>query len=164
MIKFALHCEAGHEFEGWFSGNDEFDDQKSRGLVTCPICDSARVSKSLMAPSVSTSRSKKAVAQQDMMQAHQAEISPAAEEATPTVASVPALPPQMVDKFRELRDHVKANAEDVGDKFSEEARKIHYGESEKRGIYGQAKPEDVKELVEEGVEIMPLPTLPEDKN
>lgn len=165
MIKFSLHCDAGHEFEGWFSGNDEFDDQKARGLITCPLCDSAQVSKSLMAPSVSTSRKKQAnLAQDAANNGNDVHSSGVSQPAPSTLASVPALPPEMVEKFRELREHVKANSEDVGDKFSEEARKIHYGESEKRGIYGQAKPEEVKELVEEGVEIVPLPSLPEDKN
>lgn len=142
MIKFNLTCENMHDFEAWFSSGSDFDDQQSRGLVSCPQCGSADVKKALMVPSVSTGRAKDA--KQQMM------MSAAQQEAMKTI--------------REMVNQVKSNTENVGDKFSEEARKIHYGETEARGIHGNASLDEVHELVEEGVEIMPLPDVPEDQN
>ena len=145
MIKFGLKCEDGHRFEGWFGSSDEFERQRLRGFVTCPACGSAKVEKALMAPSVSTSRSKAAVAsevQGKMMNAHA----------------------EMLGHMRRLRDAVTKNAEDVGPKFAEEARKIHYGETEPKAVYGTATKEDVGALMEEGVTVAPLPVLPEDAN
>ncbi len=146
MIKFTLACDAGHDFEGWFGNSEEFDAQLKRDLVSCPICGSLKVEKALMAPSVSTSRTRTKI---------QEKIN---------VATVNESRQAMFAELKEMRDKFTANAEDVGEKFPEEARKIHYGESEERGIYGEASPEDVKDLVEEGVKIAPLPVLPEDKN
>lgn len=142
MIKFNLACKNTHDFEAWFSSGSDFDDQQSRGLVSCPHCGSVDVQKALMVPSVSTGRAKEA--KQQMM------MSAAQQEAMKTI--------------REMVKQVKDNTENVGDKFSEEARKIHYGETEARGIHGSASLDEVHELVEEGVEIMPLPDVPEDQN
>ena len=142
MIKFNLACEKAHDFEAWFSSGLDFEDQQSRGLVSCPHCGSVDVQKALMVPSVSTGRAKEA--KQQMM------MSAAQQEAMKTI--------------REMVKQVKDNTENVGDKFSEEARKIHYGETEARGIHGSASLDEVHELVEEGVEIMPLPDVPEDQN
>ena len=147
MIKYSLICKQQHAFEGWFSNSKDFDDQKKRGLVTCPFCDTPSIEKSLMAPAVSTQKSN----------------APSESEVV-TNAPVTKEYADAMNKIREIRDQVQANSENVGNKFPEEARKIHYGEAEKRGIYGEASPDDVKELVEEGVEIVPLPVLPEDKN
>lgn len=142
MIKFNLACENAHDFEAWFSSGSDFEDQQARGLVSCPHCGSVDVQKALMVPSVSTGRAKEA--KQQMM------MSAAQQEAMKTI--------------REMVKQVKDNTENVGDKFSEEARKIHYGETEARGIHGSASLDEVHELVEEGVEIMPLPDVPEDQN
>jgi len=142
MIRFSLVCDQDHDFDGWFSSSDDFDKQKKRGLIACPLCDSTKVSKSLMAPSVSTGRSKDAMA----------------------VATVDAHRRELVQKMRELRNEITSNAEDVGRKFPEEARKIHYGETEERGIYGEANREEVESLLDEGVEIAPLPPVPDDVN
>ncbi len=141
MIKFSLICEHEHEFEAWFRSNDDFDTQKKRGLVECPACASKKVSKALMAPAVSTSRK-----QDKMALAMNAEQS------------------RMMAEMRALTEKMKAGAEHVGDKFAEEARKIHFGETEARGIYGEANAEEVKALAEDGVPFMPIPTLPEDRN
>ncbi len=146
MIKFTLACDAGHNCEGWFGNSEEFDAQLARDLVSCPVCGSLKVEKALMAPSVSTSRTRTKI---------QEKIN---------VATVNESRQAMFAELKEMRDKITANAEDVGEKFPEEARKIHYGESEERGIYGEASAEDVKDLVEEGVKIAPLPVLPEDKN
>lgn len=142
MIKFNLACENMHDFEAWFSSGSDFEDQQSRGLVDCPHCGSVDVQKALMVPSVSTGRAKEAK-QQMLMSAAQQEA---------------------MNNIREMVKQVKTNTENVGDQFSEEARKIHYGETEARGIHGNASIEEVHELVEEGVEIMPLPDVPEDQN
>lgn len=142
MIRFSLICKQEHEFDGWFSSSDDFEKQRKRGLIACPHCDSTKVQKSLMAPSVSTGRAKDATAVA-MVDAHRREI---------------------VNKMKELREFVTSNAENVGNRFPEEARKIHYGESEERGIYGEANREEVESLLEEGVEIAPLPQVPDDAN
>ncbi|MCF6368740.1 DUF1178 family protein [Rhizobium halophilum] len=142
MIRYSLVCGNAHSFEGWFSGSADFDHQVEAGLLTCPVCNSAAVSKSLMTPSVATARKreeKQAVAM-DMAQK------------------------QMMAKLKEAVAAIKANAEDVGAKFPEEARKIHYGETDARGIIGQASFAEVRELLDEGIEIAPLPVLPEDAN
>ncbi|GAB5506058.1 MAG: DUF1178 family protein [Rhizobiaceae bacterium] len=141
MIRFSLCCDRDHDFDGWFRDNADFDTQKKRGLVSCPVCNSAQVDKSLMAPSVQTARKREKVA-----------LGMSAEQK------------QLMGKLKELADKVKQNADYVGDKFPEEARKIHFGETDPRGIYGEASPDDVKELLDDGVEIMPLPTIPDDTN
>jgi hypothetical protein len=141
MIRFSLHCDHGHEFEGWFRDNADFDRQSERKLVSCPVCNSPEIQKSLMAPAVSTSRSKEQVA-----------------------IAMGEAQKQMLEQMRELSRKVRENADYVGDQFAEEARKIHFGETEARGIYGEASKEDVLSLIEDGVDVMPLPVFPEDKN
>ena len=142
MIRFSLVCDQKHDFEAWFSSSSDFDSQVDRGFVTCPVCGSEKVEKALMAPSVSTARKKEASTQLAMNKAQS----------------------EALDELRKAVKKIKETSEDVGERFPEEARKIHYGESEERGIIGQAKPDEVKALVEEGVGIAPLPDLPEEKN
>ena len=158
MIRYALVCDGKHSFESWFADSAAYDKQAKRGLVTCPQCGSAKVEKAIMAPQLANTkkRGKSAVA------------SPV--EATPALpdnAPVAMLSPQETElrqKLKEIRDHLTKNSEHVGPKFSEEARKMHYGEIEHRSIYGEASPEEAKGLAEEGVEFHPLPILPDDKN
>ncbi|MFK3691392.1 DUF1178 family protein [Agrobacterium tumefaciens] len=142
MIRYALACEKGHEFEGWFAGSDDFDNQLQRGFLSCPICNSLQVSKALMAPLVSTARRK---------------------EERQTLA-MDAARKEALAKIREAVATIRASAEDVGDKFAEEARKIHYGEADERGIIGNASVQEAKALLEEGIDIAPLPLLPDDVN
>ncbi|MFN3508377.1 MAG: DUF1178 family protein [Allorhizobium sp.] len=142
MIRYSLSCEKAHEFEGWFSQSAEFDRQKASGFLTCPVCGSGEVSKVLMAPAVATARQK---------------------EGTQALA-VSAVQKQAMIKLKEAIQEIRASSEDVGERFPEEARKIHYGEAEARGIIGQASPVEVKSLIEEGIEIAPLPVLPDDAN
>jgi hypothetical protein len=142
LIRYSLSCENAHTFEGWFSTSADFDGQVASGFLTCPVCNSASISKTLMAPSVSTARKK------EEKQAVAMDMARAEAEAR-LKAAVAA---------------IKANAEDVGDKFPEEARKIHYGEADARGIIGQASFGEVRDLLEEGIEVAPLPVLPEDAN
>ena len=142
MIRYSLSCEQAHEFEGWFSGSSDYENQLSRGLIACPVCNSQNVSKVLMAPSVSTARKRDAVRTLAMDSAQK----------------------QAFTKIKETLATIRANAEDVGEKFPEEARKIHYGEAEERGIIGQASLQEAKALLEEGIEVAPLPVLPDDIN
>ena len=142
MIRYSLSCDQSHAFEGWFASSADFDSQVASGFLTCPTCNSGAITKQLMAPSVSTARSK---------------------EATLALA-VDAEKKEMLEKVKEIVAAIKANSDDVGDKFPEEARKIHYGETEARGIIGKASPDEVHALIEEGIGIAPLPVLPEDAN
>ncbi len=142
MIHLNLICDQSHEFDGWFSSSRDFDDQVKRGLVACPSCNSMKIDRALMAPSVSTSRKKEKLA----------------------VATIDAAQRQMVQEMKKLRDKITDGAEDVGRRFPEEARKIHYGETDARGIYGEANREEVESLLDEGVEIAPLPPVPDDAN
>ncbi len=153
MIRYSLRCEAGHEFESWFQDSAAYDKQVKRKLVTCPVCDSVKVEKAIMAPRIARKRSDKRA--------------PTQPNENPAPAPTPMLMSQESElrtKLRELRDFVKSNAEDVGQRFPSEARKMHYGEIKHRPIYGEATPDDAKSLVEEGVDVMPLPVLPEDRN
>lgn len=141
MIHFSLVCDSAHEFEGWFRSNEDFEKQAKRGLVDCPTCGSHKVEKALMAPAVSTARRREKVelAMSDAQSAAMAE-------------------------FKALAEKMRENADYVGDRFAEEARKIHFGEADARGIYGEATLEEAKGLAEDGVSFMPLPVFPQDRN
>jgi len=138
MIRYALACEHGHEFEGWFGSSSDFDDQQARGLLECPVCASKDVRKQIMAPAVAG-----------------------------TKRNTPDLPPKaramMMEALGKVRRHVEENFDYVGDTFAREARAIHEGRSEDRGIYGEASPAEVKALVEDGVPVAPLPPEPPKK-
>ena len=152
MIRYSLVCEAGHGFETWFPSSDSYDTQVERGLVTCPVCDSAKVSKALMVPSVA--RTDRACAP----------APPAKAEAEAPVTMVAEPERQLRAMLRALREHVVANAEHVGARFPEEARRIHYGETEGRSIYGEATPAEARALIDEGIEVAAIPVLPDDRN
>jgi hypothetical protein len=139
MIRYALLCEHDHEFEGWFGASGDFDDQQARGLVECPVCGSKAVRKAIMAPAVSGTKKRG--------------------EAPGPVQSQA----MMMEAMGRLRQHVEENFDDMGDAFASEARAIHEGRSEDRGIYGQATPAEVRDLVEDGVPIAPLPPEPPKK-
>ena len=150
MIRYAMNCNNSHEFEGWFGSSADFDAQKDRGLLTCPICGSDHVDKALMSPSIRTADSGKNAASD-------------APAETRNLAAT-QMNSQVIEKIRELRNVIVANTEDVGNRFAEEARLIHYGESEARGIRGQADREQAQSLIQEGIDIMAIPDLPEDRN
>ena len=141
MIRFSLICDEDHEFEAWFRNNDDFDRQKKRGFVDCPTCGSKKVGKALMAPAVSTGRSQEKIA----LAMNEAQKNAMAE-------------------MKALSEKMRENADYVGDKFAEEARKIHFGETEARGIYGEASPDEARSLAEDGVEFMPIPVFPDEQN
>ena len=156
MIRYALICDKSHSFESWFADSAAYDKQAKRGLVTCPQCGSATVEKAIMAPQLANTkkRGKRAVSSAP---------APAPAENTP-VAMLSPQEKELRQKLKEVRDHLTKNSEHVGQKFSDEARKMHYGEIEHRSIYGEASPEQAKELAEEGVEFHPLPVLPDERN
>ena len=171
MIRYALSCAEGHEFESWFANSAAFDKQKKRGLVSCPVCGSAKVDKAIMAP-----RLARTDAEEVEPPMPQPSSTPASPQPGPAMPPMP-MPPgktavamtspqerELRNKLKELRDHVTKNAQYVGQRFPEEARKMHYGEIEHRSIYGEASPEDAKALHEEGIEFHPLPVLPDDHN
>ncbi len=163
MIRYALLCERKHNFEIWFSDSSDYDKQRKRGLVTCPVCDSKKVEKAIMAPSIGRGGKKRSEPIEAPQQAPEA--APAAmPAASENVAMISPQEREIRAKLKELRDHLTQNADNVGKKFPDEARKMHYGEIEHRSIYGEASPQEAKELVDEGIEFHPLPILPDERN
>ena len=147
MIKYALVCDKNHEFASWFPDSDGFDSQARRGFVTCPECHSAKVRKAIMAPSIATRRSEPVVA------------------TAPEVVAVPdERETAMRAMMRKIRSHIADTAEDVGPRFPSEARAMHDGDIEPRAIVGQATLEEARDLIEDGIAIMPVPILPEDRH
>lgn len=141
VIQYSLSCDKGHQYDAWFRNAAAFEEQQARGIVTCAVCGSDQIGKAPMAPAVARTDNPK--------------------------VSLSASHPEAA-KFRELlrayRQKVMSEADYVGDKFAEEARKIHFDEAEARGIYGEATREEVIALAEDGVDFMPLPDLPEEHN
>jgi hypothetical protein len=162
MIKYALVCERKHNFEIWFSDSADYDKQRKRGLVTCPACDSKKVEKAIMAPALGRGTKKRSApaAIEAPIPAPETAVAPAPEQ----VAMISPQEQEFRAKLKELRDHLTKNADNVGTKFPEEARKMHYGEIEHRSIYGEASPEEAKDLHDEGIEFHPLPILPDERN
>ena len=140
MIKYALLCEHEHPFEGWFSKSDDFDQQTAKGQLECPFCGSLAVRKAIMAPAVAGTK---------------AQSGPAG----PT----PEMRTMMMQAMRDMRQHVEDNFDYMGDQFAAEARAIHEGETENRGIYGEATPKQVRELAQDGISVAPLPPKPPEK-
>jgi hypothetical protein len=165
MILYNLVCAKGHEFESWFAGSAAYDRQAKRGLVECPVCGSAKVEKALMTPRLARTRKSTSAASETPAAAAASEpVLPAAPEPPAPVAVISPQERELRTKLRELREHLVKNAENVGQRFPEEARKMHYGEKEHRSIYGTASPDDAKALHEEGIEFAPLPVLPDERN
>lgn len=137
MISYTLKCEHGHSFDSWFQSADAFDRLKAAGHVSCAVCGSTSVEKAIMAPRVTTARDRAV---------------PKAPAKTP--------PPEMQDVLQKMKRHVEENASYVGKDFATEARAQHLGDAPERPIYGEAKPEDAKSLLEDGVQVLPLPFTP----
>ncbi len=160
MIHYNLRCERGHAFESWFQSSAAYETQEKRKLVNCPICGSAKVERAIMAPQIVSKKGR------ERAETPAAVPAPVPAEAT-TPGSTPLLMAQERElraKLKELREHIVKNADNVGERFPNEARKMHYGDIEHRPIYGEASPEEARALVEEGVEVTPLPVLPDDRN
>ena len=157
MIRYTLRCERNHAFESWFQSSSAYESQIKRKLVNCPACGSARIEKAIMAPQIVGKKRRRT------------DDAPAPAASTEVAAPSPA-PLMMAQdrelraKLKELRDHVVKNADNVGERFPNEARKMHYGDIEHRPIYGEASPDEARSLLDEGVEVMPLPVLPDDRN
>lgn len=150
MIRYALQCDKDHTFESWFKNSEAFDNQVERGLVECPACGSRQISKAIMAPQVART-------DREVVRVPAATADQAVAVAEPQAA-------MLREKIREFREFVLRNSNYVGDQFAEEARRIHFGESEKRSIHGEATGEDVRSLLEDGIEVHPIPVLPDDRN
>jgi hypothetical protein len=157
MIRYALRCDHDHAFESWFQSSSTYESQVKRKLVSCPICGSMKVEKAIMAPRIVGKKGRERAAPTP---SEPAEILPPA-TSTPLVM---AQERELRAKLKELRDHIVKNADNVGESFPNEARKMHYGEIEHRPIYGEASPDEARALIDEGVEVSPLPVLPEDRN
>jgi len=161
MIHYNLRCAKGHAFESWFQSSAAYETQEKRKLVNCPVCGSAKVERAIMAPQIVSKKGRES-----------AEAAPAPVAATPTEVAAPAASTSLLmaqerelrTKLKELREHIVKNADNVGERFPNEARKMHYGDIEHRPIYGEASPEEARALIDEGVEVTPLPVLPGDRN
>ena len=156
MIHYNLRCEKGHAFESWFQSSAAYETQEKRKLVNCPACGSVKVERAIMAPQIVSKKGRE---------------NPAPAPAAATDVTAPSSTPLMMAqerelraKLKELRDHIVKHADNVGERFPNEARKMHYGDIEHRPIYGEASPDEARALIEEGVEVSPLPVLPDDRN
>ncbi len=149
MISYQLKCSSGHEFEAWFLSSGAYDEQRAAGDVGCPLCGDQEIAKALMAPNVASRK-------ESTRSSHE----PRAREDSAHEARAEEVAREIVEAAHKLRDHVVQNCDDVGTEFAEEARKIHYGETEERGIYGEATPEETQDLNEEGINVFRLPTGP----
>ena len=139
MITYNLHCSEGHEFEGWFKDSAAYESQAKEGALSCPVCGDEQIGKAIMAPAVRGS------------------VTKAKGTSEPT-------PGQLRQYISGYRKFIQENAENVGKQFPEEARKIHYGETEERHIYGESTIAEARELIEEGVRIAPMPPDPDELN
>ena len=164
MIRYALRCDHDHAFESWFQDSSAYDAQVKRKLVSCPVCGSDKIEKAIMAPRIV---GKKGRERGEPAPPAPVPATPAPAEAPAVAASTPLMMAQERElraKLKELRDHIVQNADNVGERFPNEARKMHYGDIEHRPIYGEASPEEARSLIDEGIEVSPLPVLPEDRN
>lgn len=156
-----LQCQSSHCFEGWFGSEDDFQSQLARGLIECPLCGDTTITKKLSAPRLNLATSRALVANHDATES-------GAAHADPVPPSVPNAPkeqalqamlqdPQFQAAYLHMARKIMANTEDVGTQFAAEARKIHYGEAKERSIRGQASQDETLELLDEGIDVMPLP-------
>ena len=159
MIRYNLVCDKRHEFESWFPSSAAYEKQAKRKLIECPLCGSTKVESAIMAPNLASQGQEHVRLKRPSKRRRRRR----AEAPTP-VAMISPQEREFRTKLKELRDHLTANADNVGKKFPEEARKMHYGETEHRSIYGEASPQDAKDLHEEGIEFHPLPMLPDERN
>ncbi len=182
MIKYRLICDQNHEVEGWFQGSAAFDEQAANGLLRCPLCDTDQVKRALMTPNLSSPKRRKSIAPSSVDQLSDTQPATsvsASSVSTPPVSSAdghaaasqrgPVMQDEQVQAFgtalaelRQLRQKIIKDCLDVGENFAEEARKIHYGEAEPKGIYGQTTQEEREELDNEGIEIFDMPWVPTD--
>lgn len=151
MIVYDLACDNGHVFEAWFKDSAAYDRQEKKRQLACAVCGSSQVKKAPMAPRIGKTTSAEAAGEDAGEKSHQASYAN-----DPRLERAKAL----MDQLAALRRHVEQNADYVGDKFAEEARKMHYGEAEKRNVYGEATNAEARELTEEGVDFTRIPWMP----
>jgi hypothetical protein len=156
MILYRLRCSKGHEFESWFKDSKSYERQEKKALIGCPVCGGAKVERAPMAPRLGKGGQKKDV---EAPPAAVPAPSPSAEQQQMATLAR-HMPKELREALLKVREQVEKNCEPVGDKFAEEARKIHYGESDKRGIYGETSEEEAEALAEEGIEFGRLPWIP----
>lgn len=164
MIHYQLRCSQSHEFDGWFKDSTTFERQAKRGLVECPVCGDVKVDRALMAPALATRdtpRVQEVAPAPEPVPSPPAQIAPPGDGpgAAPWAANAP-IPARMVAMLQRIRAEVEKNCDYVGPSFAEEARKMHHGESEKRGIYGETTPDEAESLADEGIEISRVPWVP----
>ena len=159
MILYRLRCAGGHEFESWFKDSKTYERQEKKSLIGCPVCGEAKVERALMAPRLGKS-GKGRGGEEKPVEAQANVPVPAPSPPQQMAALTRSMPPELREALLKVREHVEKNCEHVGDKFAEEARKIHYGESDKRGIYGQTTEKEADALSEEGIEFGRLPWIP----
>jgi len=165
MIKYQLICEDDHEFEGWFADSAAFETQQKTGYLTCPVCDSVNVRRALMAPNLNSPKTRKSPPAQTPAGATRGHPAAAGAGGVPAAALPPEAAQKMqalMNEMRALQSKIRAECRDVGKDFAAEARKIHYGEADPEGIYGQATPEEREALDEEGIDVVDIPWLPKD--
>ena len=161
MIRYSLRCERGHAFESWFQSSAAYESQEKRKLVSCPSCGSVKVERGIMAPQIVSQKGRDNAAPAPAVPTDVAATEVATQGSTPLLM---AQERELRAKLKELRDHIVKNADNVGERFPNEARKMHYGDIEHRPIYGEASPDEARALIDEGVEVSPLPVLPDDRN
>jgi hypothetical protein len=172
VIRYTLACADGHTFESWFASSAAYDKQAKRHLIECPVCGSTKVDRAIMAPAIARGRRRavrEGAASEPMMAPPPADAAagpPAAAGSAEgsSVAMISEHERELRTKLKELHQHLTGNADYVGAKFPEEARRMHYGEADHRSIYGEASLDDAKALHDEGIEFYPLPRLPDDRN
>lgn len=166
MIKFTLICRNDHEFEAWFGSSTEYDRQNAAGLVNCVICDDGNISKALMAPNLGAKGNKTQASTAIQQTSDAQNIQPSAQAGYVATQSdqknLAEKAAALITQMRAMQKQIENNFDNVGDDFAETARRIHYGEEDTRGIYGNASNEDVEELIDEGIDIFALPELPKD--
>ena len=147
MIHYQLHCGQNHEFDGWFAGSEAFEDQQKRGLISCPFCSDTKIQRALMAPALGRKSNR---------------MPEPLDPSTPTALAMQGgeASTQLAELLQKMRHEIEMRCDYVGNDFAEEARKIHYGETDARGIYGEATLDEAQELVDEGIEVAALPWAP----
>jgi hypothetical protein len=155
MIKYALICDKAHEFESWFASSEAFDQQVKRGLVTCPFCDSAKVAKAIMAPRVMRT---------DNVSRHAVPVLDEPAASAKSVALLDDKAQALRSMMRELRQKIVESTDDVGKDFADEARKMHQGETPQRSIRGETTLDEARALLEDGIDILPIPGVADERH
>lgn len=164
MIRYSLRCDKGHVFESWFQSSSAYESQVRRKLVNCPRCNSVKVEKAIMAPQIVGKKGRGRAPEPAAAETAATNLPAEAASADSPTPLLMAQERELRAKLKELRDHIVKTADNVGDRFPDQARAMHYGDIDHRPIYGEASPTEAKALIEEGIEVAPLPVLPDERN